>query len=634
MVDRPPKTDGDPRMPEQDRTAGEPPVVHDGSVHVPEALEPGEVVDERLSPLEVVGDGSAVVPHLPELHDPPHELEHAVPFVEAGDASSVAAPRTIALQNQPEGDDAGLPGKVSSDGSTTLPAEPGALDIAADGEARPGPQPSKDGSTDVATQRESVVERLLRPESRSRRLLLGLLVYVICVAVFAAVAGKPRLTEHTAFNHFAHLADAWLHGRQDLRNGPPAYAMGNDFAEYQGKTYISFPPFPAVLMMPFVALAGSPEEFRDGQFMIWLAGVGPAVLFLVLEKLRRSRISPRSERENLALSLLLAFGTVYFFTAVEGTVWFAAHVVGVGLAALYLLFALDAERPFLAGLCLACSWMTRPSTVLIGLVFAVEALRIACERRGGLPMEGSWSERLRIVRARLDVPAFLRLVVPFAVPVVIVLGVSSAMNYARFGNPSPTAFGHEHLSVVWKGRIQSWGLFGYHYLPKNLGVMLTILPWRPPQQMACFEGALGPMDAVVAFVKGLFGAHPACTPFKINEHGLALWFTTPLYFWLFRPKARSYTFSLLAAAALLPLTMDLLYQNSGWRQFGYRFSNDYAVLLFVLLALAGRPMGAFWKACAAWSIAWNLFGAATFDRGETDRFYFREGSQSVLYQSD
>jgi hypothetical protein len=142
------------------------------------------------------------------------------------------------------------------------------------------------------------------------------------------------------------------------------------------------------------------------------------------------------------------------------------------------------------------------------------------------------------------------------------------------------------------------------------------------------------MDALVAFVKGLFGARPACTPFKINEHGLALWFTTPLYFWLFRPKARSYTFRLIAIAALLPCAMDLLYQNSGWRQFGYRFSNDYAVLLFVLLALTGRPMKNLWKACATWSVAWNLFGAATFDRGDHDRFYFREGSQSVLYQAD
>jgi hypothetical protein len=31
--------------------------------------------------------------------------------------------------------------------------------------------------------------------------------------------------------------------------------------------------------------------------------------------------------------------------------------------------------------------------------------------------------------------------------------------------------------------------------------------------------------------------------------------------------------------------MDLLYQNSGWVQFGYRFATDYMIVLFVLIAL-------------------------------------------------
>jgi hypothetical protein len=180
-------------------------------------------------------------------------------------------------------------------------------------------------------------------------------VYLATTIVFAAFAGPARLIEHTSYNHYALLADAWLHGRQDLARGPPPYAMNNDFAEYAGKTYISFPPFPALLMLPFVKLAGTPENFRDGQFAIWLAGIAPAALLLVLEKLRRTGRSPRTERQNVALSLIFAFGTVYFFTAVEGTVWFAATVIGAALSALYTLWALDAERPALAGAMLACA---------------------------------------------------------------------------------------------------------------------------------------------------------------------------------------------------------------------------------------------------------------------------------------
>ena len=475
--------------------------------------------------------------------------------------------------------------------------------------------------------------RFFAPGSRSRRILLGLAVYVVSVVVFAVVAGPPRLGQHTQFNHYAHLADAWLHGRQDLRNGAPAYAQGNDFAEFEGKTFISFPPFPAVLMLPLVKLSGSPENFRDGQFMVWLAGIGPAFLFLVLEKLRRTARSPRSERENLALSVLFAFGTVYFFTAVEGTVWFAAHVVGVGLAAAYVLVALDASMPLLAGLLLACAWMSRPPVLLTAPLFLLEALRVSCADRpdGTSPLtasEGSRTERVVGIWRALDKAAFARRAVPFLVPIAVAFGVASWMNWTRFHNPSPTAFGHELLSVAWRGRMQHWGLFGYHYLPKNLGIWLTVLPWLPAKGTLCFDGTESSViSAVMSFTH--------CVPFKVNEHGLALWFTCPIYFWVLRPKVKSFLSFALVTSIVFPALMLLLYQNGGWRQFGYRFSNDYAVLLFVLLAIGGRSIKSFlFTAAAAWSVAWNLFGAITFDRGEFDHFYFREGSQTVLYQPD
>src|ERR1700676_4568105 len=102
--------------------------------------------------------------------------------------------------------------------------------------------------------------RWTEPESRSRRLILAFAVYLTSAITFAALAGTSRMNQHTQFNHYAHLANAWLHGREDLKGGPPAYAMGNDFAQFEGKTYISFPPFPAVLMVPLVAIAGSPEQ--------------------------------------------------------------------------------------------------------------------------------------------------------------------------------------------------------------------------------------------------------------------------------------------------------------------------------------------------------------------------------------
>ncbi len=449
-------------------------------------------------------------------------------------------------------------------------------------------------------------------ETSRRRVLLALILYAACVALFAAIAGPPRLSQHTPFNHFAHLADAWLHGRQDLRFGEPPYAGGNDFAHFEGKVFISFPPFPAVLMLPMVALAGSPEDFQDGQFVVWLAGVAPAVLFLVLEKLRRSGRSSRSETANLTLAALFAVGTVYFFTSVQGTVWFAAHVVAAGLLAIYALFALDAERPLAAGVAMGCLFLTRPACLLTSALFVLELARTSAV--GGVVTQGPLLDRVTRTWERIDKGKFWRGLLAFGAPAALALAIGSWMNWSRFHDPSPTAFGHQYLTVVWQARMARWGLFNYHYLSKNLGCMLTILPWLPP--------------------KGTAG-QPGVPALQINEHGLALWFTTPMYLWLLWPRRRGFLHAALWLAALGPLVFDLLYQNSGWRQFGYRFSNDYSILLFMLLAIGGRPFGRVFHAAAAWAVAWNLFGAASFDRGPPwDKYYWREGTQKILYQDD
>jgi hypothetical protein len=58
----------------------------------------------------------------------------------------------------------------------------------------------------------------------------------------------------------------------------------------------------------------------------------------------------------------------------------------------------------------------------------------------------------------------------------------------------------------------------------------------------------------------------------------------------------------------------LLYQNSGYQQFGYRFSNDYIVFLILLLAVGGQRFGRVFKLLLILAAAINLFGAITFDR--------------------
>jgi hypothetical protein len=439
--------------------------------------------------------------------------------------------------------------------------------------------------------------------TRRRRLLIALSIHLVCTGVYFACAAPNVVGHHTIANHHALLADAWLRGRLDLGHPPPDYTQNNDFASWKGRWYVSFPPLPAVLLLPFARAAGAPERLRDGQIWLWLAGLGPAMLFLALEKLRRAGYSHRSERTNVLLAGLFAFGTVYFFTALQGDVWFAAHVVSVPLVALYLIFAIDAERPVLAGLCLVLAFATRGPPIALGAaLFCLEALRRSC--RAPLPSSSGWSERAVALWRTVDGRALIRRLALFAAPIAAVMSVIMWHNQARFG--SPWEFGHHLLVIGWRPRIDRWGLFSYHYLARNLGVMLTSLPY---------------LTQVPARV-------------QINTHGLALWVTTPIYLWLLWPRRTGWLWANLAVAVGLVAGTDLLYQNSGSWQFGYRFSNDYAVYLFAMLAIGGfRFRRLFWT-CAALGVAVNTFGALTFHRACCHSLYYDDPSQRTLYQPD
>jgi hypothetical protein len=423
--------------------------------------------------------------------------------------------------------------------------------------------------------------RVWLANERVRTWLWALACYSILLVVYAAVAGPARLTDHTPYNHFALLAEAWLHGRLDLGGAPPDYAGSNDFSQYDGKWFVPFPALPAALLLPLVYLAGSAELVRDGQFFVWLAPFGPALLFVVLEKLRALGRSDRSRWENLALTFSFGLGSVYFFTAVQGSVWFAAHVVAVALGAGYLLFAIDAQRPFWSGLCLGLGYLSR-STLLFGAPFFLfEAWRV-CLRSAAAP---SWSRWARACGW-------------FALPLALCFGLSLWHNFARFDDPFEV--GYRYLQIAWQGRIEKWGLFHYHYLAKNLGVVLASLPW--------------------------------IQPFRINSHGLALWLTTPVYLYLLWPREpRAGFVGLLATAACIGIPA-LFYQNTGWMQFGYRFSNDYALFLFVALALSRRRLSWHFWLLSVWAVAINSFGAVTFDRASYAHYYYQQASQETLYQ--
>src|SRR5262249_37276685 len=156
-----------------------------------------------------------------------------------------------------------------------------------------------------------------------------------------------------------------------------------------------------------------------------------------------------------------------FFSSLQGTVWFAAHVVAALLTALYLLFGLQAERPLLSGVCLGLAFATRTPLLLAAPWFVFEALQATrlTEPRGPGLLQ------------RYALTALMPKLLWFGLPLALVIGLTLWHDAARFGDPFEV--GYRYLSVAWAKRIAKWGLFSYHYLPRNLGVMLSSLPWFP-----------------------------------------------------------------------------------------------------------------------------------------------------------
>jgi hypothetical protein len=425
-------------------------------------------------------------------------------------------------------------------------------------------------------------------------------VFVVALVILIATA-NTRLRRPSNDTHFVAQAEAWLAGRLDIATWPPGaddparveeveltdgrivrgrfFHTRPLFRAFGGEqipraqvrrrirtiAYNSFPPFPAVLMLPIVAIWG--EHANDVWFTVILAAAVPALFFLLLLRLRRAGLIPASRpaSDDAWLTLLLPFGTVFFFAAVQGRVWFTAHVVGVLMCILYVLFSIEARHAVLAGLALACAFLTRAPMLFMFPLFVLEAWRVH--------EKGDWKT--------LGKQAVL-----FAAPILVLGALAAWHNHARFGEWSE--FGHSYLQVRQEAQIEQYGLFSPQYLVRNLRVAFTLLP--------------------------RFGKHP---PVSISGHGLALWLTTPAFLLLLLQLKKAWRPTWSRALWITTLCVALpafFYQNSGWVQFGYRFSLDYTVFLVLLLAVGPRPLRWAGKTLIMLSIVVNLFGALTFNK--------------------
>jgi hypothetical protein len=343
-----------------------------------------------------------------------------------------------------------------------------------------------------------------------------------------------------------------------------------DPARTHHRFYVSFPPGPAFLMTPLVPLLG--YKLNDVLFTIFFAALNVALLFSLLERASAGGRSGRSRRDNLWLTLLFAASTAHFTSAILGQVWFTALIVGCTCTLVYLRASIDARHPLLAGCALALAFASRTPLLFTAVFF-------------GLCVAFPGGHLLR----RDQIGWAMKKIAWFALP-CLTMGIALLiMNKIRFD--SYGEFGHSFLAGYAVVRARTYGLFHPIYISRNLTAMFTLIP-----QFSTAKPHV-----------------------LISRHGLSLLLTSPAFVYLLKPMERLcrqdvFWYRALWITVALCVIPGICYQNTGYEQFGFRFSLDYTAYLMLLLAMGRHPITRAFKASILAGVLVNMFGAVTFKR--------------------
>ena len=437
------------------------------------------------------------------------------------------------------------------------------------------------------------------------------------------------------YNHFVWQALAFLHGTAviDYPLNQGGFPNGNDWmqdiyplSQLTGdpSTYgglLPFPPLPAIVLLPFVAIWGISTDIRAVSVLVGVVDVG--IAWWALGRL------PISRRIRLATTIFLGFGTVLWYAAQLGTTWFFAHVVAVGFVLAAVGVALGADpgsddevegiggagaigRSLMDQLRHPRSLLNRRQ-VIAGLLFG-----LACTARlpiiFGAPFfmlvggGGTWVRRS--VSAGLGT----------ALPVGLLLLYNVATTGHIFHPGYDWQYQKEATGYPTLNYHADWGIEDPRYLVQNLGIMLLTPPAIAPDNSSDFNTfGTTPLCANSDTSRGLFDQGcPIAAPQQI---GMSILLTSPAFllafFALRSRRSRLIAGSYLAVIAIA--IINLMHFSQGWVQFGYRFSNDFVVFALPLVAIGmARRGGVRWLGAGLvaasvvinfWGVVWgNILG--------------------------
>lgn len=365
------------------------------------------------------------------------------------------------------------------------------------------------------------------------RPLWAAVVALVVYSVFSIWHGSPWAPSEFAFYNY--LADALLHGQLGLRILPPTT---HDLSIYQGNYYLYWPPMPAFLLLPFVAVFG--VHFSDTLFTLGIGALNVTLVAMLLRQACVQRVIKLSRARRGLLVLCFALGTVHLTLAPFGRVWHTGQLVAFMCVALCYLVALQMRGIWafaLAGTAIAAAFLTRNHMLFAGV----------------------WPAYYLLVQHRTL--GWRRLVANSLVgiaPAVAAIGFLGWYNWARFGNPMENGIRYQQMADIFVADFQRYGAFHIHYLPTNLFYQYIAYP-LPLHDTTFYGGSLFLLTPVfsAAWV-GIFAMRSR----------MSMW--------------------MLVVSILLVMIPILLLMGTGWVQFGPRYLLDFTVPLLLLTAAGLR----------------------------------------------
>ncbi|MEO9028735.1 MAG: hypothetical protein ABI413_07975 [Ktedonobacteraceae bacterium] len=368
-------------------------------------------------------------------------------------------------------------------------------------------------------------------------------------------------------------AQAWLHGRLDIG------ISVHDTIILKSKVYVIYPPLPALLMVPFIAVLG--DRFSDIWFTWVFAALNIILLFRTLEVMRVHRITTRTALENGIMALTFGFGTIALWLCLGGRVWFTSQTISIVGIMLTLHSTLSRRWP-MATLSVGMVMLTRTSEVLIGLVPLVVYLHdLGVGRRD--------QDRWHWLPQRW--PSLRELAVTL-IPFVGALLIFLVHNKLYFGSLLSTGYDIQNQQNYPEIK---YGVIGWHYIWPNF--VIDFLRWPSFSFTSPFD------------------VHPQ-PDLQVGGIGTSIFFSTPLLaIFLFAPQGKTLQSwlrnTLWVTVALMLLTV-LTFCAAGWSQVGARYLFPLYPLLFLLLAQRAALLDTRWISLAGLSIFINLLLARTF----------------------